>query len=84
MPVPQPAMLGQPIQVPAGLTGDCGSCRDDVSGGRLVTDGTEIADVVAETSFNGRFTTQTGGAAVWLECPNCGHFVQFAIPDMRL
>jgi hypothetical protein len=78
-------MVGQPIQVPPGLTGRCRRCRFDGDwDGCLVTDGTEIADVAAETAFNGKFHYETGSAAVWLNCPGCGFLVQFAIPDIRL
>jgi hypothetical protein len=86
MPQPQPTMAGQPIQVPAGLTGRCQACqfREEDGGGRLVTDGTEIADVTDEMIFNGQFWQTTGGAAVMLPCPVCGASVQFPIRGMSI
>jgi hypothetical protein len=79
-------MLGQPIQVRAGLQATCRTCssRGVRGGGRLVTDGTEIADVTQETRFNGRFTVTTGRAAVLLDCPDCGSPVQFAVPNIKI
>jgi len=46
---------------------------------RLVTNGTEVATVVEEQFFNGKFTRGFGDAAVLLECPEDGDLVQFPL-----
>jgi hypothetical protein len=75
----KPSLLGQPIAVPARREGDCRVCRRHGRPSRLVTDGTEVADVVEETRFNGKFRQRTGRAAIWLNCPVDGNPVQFAL-----
>jgi hypothetical protein len=86
MPRRMETMLGQPIRVPAHLQATCQICfsRGGTSNGRLVTDGTEIADVAEEIRHNGRFTAPTGRAAVWLDCPDCGSPVQFPVPNIKI
>lgn len=79
MPRHQPSLQGETIQVPSGLHGRCDTCEMYGRNARLLTDGTEVATVVEEEHFNGKFSQGHGMAAVWLECPLDGGYVQFPL-----